>query len=144
MKKSFLLLFLIAIDLASFGQELKFEKVALSDSISLANQMQQLAVFCIEQKKPEPDLFKLQIVSGDYKQAIATIEKRIQETPKEERVYLDLYQQFAKAKLSSDFKASFRQLYKSYIINSDDIHVLDLDNTPYFTFFFFPSLLLCL
>ncbi|MFK5983679.1 MAG: CocE/NonD family hydrolase [Flavobacteriaceae bacterium] len=44
-------------------------------------------------------------------------------------MYLDFYQQFAKAKLSSNFKVTFRQLYKSYIINFDDIHVINLDKT---------------
>lgn len=129
MKKSFLLLFLIAINLTSFGQELKFEKVASSDSTALANQMQQLAKAFPQQKSSGIDLFKLQIVSGNYKQAIATIEKIVQKTPKEESIYLDFYQQFAKAKLSSNFKETFRQLYKSYLINSDDIHVIDIDNT---------------
>ena len=129
MKKSFLILFLIAINLTSFGQALKFEKVALSDSVALANQMQQLAVSWPQQKSSEIDVFKLQIVSGNYKQAITTLEKRIQETPKNERIYLELYQQFAKAKLSSNDKETFRQLYKNYLINSDDIHVIDLDNT---------------
>ena len=129
MKKSFLLLFLIATNLNSFGQELKFDKVALSDSTELANQMQQLAAACVKQKISELDVFKFQIVSGNYKQAIATIEKRIENTAKEERVYLDFYQQFAKAKLSSNFKATFRHLYRSYLINSNDIQVLDIDHT---------------
>ncbi len=44
-------------------------------------------------------------------------------------MYLDLYQQFAKAKLSSNFKVTFRQLYKSYITNSEDINVINLDKT---------------
>ncbi|MEH6537770.1 MAG: CocE/NonD family hydrolase [Psychroserpens sp.] len=129
MKKSLILLFLIAINLISFGQELTFNKVAVSDSIALANQMQLLAESCVEQKLSELDLFKVQIISRNYKQAFATIEIKNKKTPKEESLYLDLYQQFAKAKLSSNFKVAFRQLYKSYIINSDDIHVLNLDNT---------------
>jgi len=128
MKKSLLLLFLIALNLTSFGQVLKFEKVALSDSTALANQMQHLAESLPQQELSETDVFKLQIVSGNCKQAIATIEKIIQKTPKAESLYLELYQQFAKAKLHSNFKETFRQLYKSYLINSDDIHVLELDN----------------
>ena len=129
MKKSFLLLFLIVIHLTSFGQELKFDKVALSDSTALANQMQQLAAACVKQKISELDVYKLQIVSGNYKQAIATIEKRIENTPKGERVYLDLYHQFAKAKLSSNFKETFKKSYENYLINSDDLFVLNLDHT---------------
>ena len=129
MKNSFLILFLIAVNLTSFGQELAFKKVAMTDSIALASQMQELAELCLEQKLSEIDLFRVQLISGNYEQAIATIEKRIQKTPKEESLYLDFYQQFAKAKLSSNFKVTFRQLYKSYIINSDDIHILNLDKT---------------
>jgi putative CocE/NonD family hydrolase len=129
MKKSVFILFLVAIHLTSFGQVLTFKKVAATDAIALASQMQQLAESCDEQNLSEDDLFRVQLIRGNYKQAIATIEKRIQKTPKEERLYLDFYLQFAKAKLSSNFKATFRQLYKSYIINADDIHVLNLDKT---------------
>tara|TARA_R110002110_G_scaffold58543_2_gene166269 strand:+ start:849 stop:3065 length:2217 start_codon:yes stop_codon:yes gene_type:complete len=129
MKNSFLFLFLIAVNLTSSGQELAFKKVAMSDSIALESQMQELADLCLEQKLSEIDLFRVQLISGNYEQAIATIEKIIQKTPKEERVYLDVYQQFARAKLSSNFEVGFRQLYKSYIKNSGDIHVINLDKT---------------
>jgi len=129
MKKSFLLLFLIVINLTSFGQELKFDKVALSDSTVLANQMQLLASSCDKQNLSELDLIKVQIISGNYKDAIAIIEKKIKDTPKEECVYLDLYLQFAKAKLSSNFNETFIKLYEKYVVNSDDFHVLNLDDT---------------
>ena len=128
MKRISIIFFLVAISLPSFSQELKFEKVALSDSIALSNQMQQLAESCVNQELSELDLFRVQFISGHYKQAIATIEKKIRKTPREESAYLDLYQQFAKAKLSSNFSETFRQLYTKYLINSDDLQVLNLDN----------------
>jgi hypothetical protein len=84
MKKSLLLLFLVTIHLTCFAQELKFDKVALSDSTALANQMRQLAESFPQQKSSEIDLFKLQIVRGNYKQAFVTIEKIIQKTTKEQ------------------------------------------------------------
>ncbi|MFT7034074.1 MAG: putative CocE/NonD family hydrolase [Cyclobacteriaceae bacterium] len=128
MKKSFLLLFLIAINLTSFGQELKFAKVALSDSIALAKQMQQLAAVCDKQNLSELDLFKFQLISGEYNEAKTTIEQSIKDTPREENVYLDLYRLYVKAKLSPNFNEIFRQLYEEYVINSDDFHVLNLDD----------------
>lgn len=128
MKKILIVLF-FTIYLTSYGQELTFKKVVLSDSIALANQMQQLAASCTKQKLSDLDLIKVQIISGNYRDAIATIEKKIKDTPKEERVYLDLYHQFSKAKLSSNFKVTFRQIYEKYLINSDDFHVLNLDDT---------------
>jgi len=121
--------FFLTIHLISFGQELRFKKVVLSDSIALANQMQQLATSCIQQKLSALDLIKVQIISGNYKDAIATIEKKIKETPEEERVYLDLYHLFSKAKLSPNFKETFIKLYEKYVVNSDDFHVLNLDDT---------------
>ena len=129
MKKSFLLLFLIVINLTSFGQELKFEKVALSDSIALANQMQQLAVLCDTQNLSELDLFKFQLIRGEYKEALVTIKKRLKETPKEERIYLDLYLHYVEAKLSNTFKETFKDSYKNYLIESDDFHVINLNKT---------------
>ena len=40
MKKSLIVLFLVLISLKSFGQDIAFKKVALSDSIAVAEQMQ--------------------------------------------------------------------------------------------------------
>jgi len=129
MKKSFLLLFLITINLSSFGQELSFKKEMLSDSIAIANQMQQLAASYLNQELSELDLIKVQIISGNYKDAIATIEKKMKDTPKQESVYLDLYHQFSKAKLTPNFKETFRQSYEKHLMNADDFQVLNIDDT---------------
>lgn len=128
MKKIIFTVFL-TLQLAAFGQEIPFKKVALSDSIALAKQMQQLAAACDQQKLSAFDLFKFQLISGKYKDAKATIEKSIKDTPRKESIYLDVYQQYLEAKVSSNFRETFKQLYKKYLMNSDDFHVLDLDET---------------
>lgn len=127
MKKLVLILFLIAMGITSFGQEISFKKVELSDSIALANQMQQLAALCDTQNLSELDLFKVQLIGGNYKEALVTFKKRIKETPIDQRQYLDIYMHYVEAKLSKNFKDTFRNSYRKYIKNSDDIQVINLD-----------------
>ena len=127
MEKSILLLFCIANSIAFFGQELPFNKVNLSDSVALANQIQQLAILCYTQDQSELDVFKFQLISGNYKEARTTIKKRIKETPREESVYLDLYLHYVEAKLDKNFIKKFKNSYKNYLIKSDDIYVINLD-----------------
>ena len=127
MKKSVLILFLIAIPIASFGQEIPFKKVELSDSIALANQMQQLALLCNIQNLSELDVFKVQVISGDYKAALVTFKKGIKEIPIDKRPYLDVYMHYAEARLSTNFKNAFKNSYSKYVKNSDDIQVINLD-----------------
>ncbi|WP_338733927.1 CocE/NonD family hydrolase [Mangrovimonas cancribranchiae] len=127
MKKSVLILFLIAMSIASFGQEIPFKKVELSDSIALANQMQQLAVLCDTQNLSELDVFKVEVIRGNYKAALVTFKKRIKEIQKDQRPYLDVYMHYAEARLSSNFKDAFKNSYNKYVNNSDDIQVINLD-----------------
>lgn len=128
MKKiQFALLF--TIHLISFGQEIPFKKVMLSDSNALAKQMQQLAAACDEKNLSAYDLFKFQVISGKYKEAQATIEQSIKDTPREESIYLDVYQQYLKAKISSNFRETFKRLLKKQLMDSDDFHVLNMDDT---------------
>ena len=127
MKKSVLLLFLIAISSTSFAQELPFQKVVLSDSVALENQMQQLAIICDTENVSELDLFKFQLIRGDYKDALLTIQKKIKETPIDQRQYLDVYRHYVEAKLYKNFKDAFKNSYRKYIKNSDDIQVINLD-----------------
>lgn len=129
MKKLFLLLFLLAISITSFAQVLPFNKVKLSDSIALANQMKQLATACDQGELSVFDLFKFQLISGKYKDAMATIEQSIKDTPREESIYLDTYQAYLKAIMSSNFKDTFKQLYRKHLMNSDDFEVLNIDDT---------------
>ena len=127
MKKSVLLLFLIAISSTSFAQELPFQKVVLSDSVALENQMQQLAIICDTQNVSDLDLFKFQVIRGDYKDALRTIQKKIKETPIDQRQYLDIYMHYVEAKLDKNFKDAFKNSYRKYVKNSDDIQVINLD-----------------
>ncbi|WP_083426176.1 CocE/NonD family hydrolase [Tenacibaculum todarodis] len=127
MKKSVLILFLITISMTSFAQEVAFKKVELSDSVALANQMQQLAVLCDTQNLSKLDVFKFQLIRGNYKEALVTFKKRIKETPIDQRQYLDIYMHYVEAKLSKNFKDAFKKSYRKYVKNSDDIKVINLD-----------------
>lgn len=127
--KKIVIAFFLTIHVFSLGQEIPFKKVVLTDSIALANQMQQLAAACDKQNLSELNVFKFQLISGNYKDALVTIENKIKNTPKEKSVYLDLYQQYVKAKISKNFEETFKKLYEKYILNSDDFHVLNLDDT---------------
>lgn len=127
MKKSILLLFFIANSIISFGQELPFKKGDLSDSVALANQMQQLATLCDTQNLSQLDVFKFQLIRGNYKDALAIFQKRIKETPKDQRQYLDVYMHYVKAKFSMNFKEVFKNSYRKYLDISDDIQVINLD-----------------
>jgi putative CocE/NonD family hydrolase len=127
MKKSVLILFLIAMSIVSFGQEMPFKKVELSDSIALANQMQQLALLCNTKNLSELDVFKVEVIRGNCKEALITFKKGIKEIPKDQRPYLDVYMHYAEAKLLAIFKDAFKNSYSKYVKNSDDIQVINLD-----------------
>uniref|UniRef100_UPI003AA96BAE CocE/NonD family hydrolase n=1 Tax=Winogradskyella sediminis TaxID=1382466 RepID=UPI003AA96BAE len=127
MKKSVLLLFLIAISSTSFTQELPFQKVVLSDSVALKNQMQQLAIHCDTQNLSKLDVFKVQLIRGNYKEALVTLKKRIKETPIAQRQYLDVYMHYVEAKLYKNFKDAFKKSYRKYVKNSEDIQVINLN-----------------
>ncbi|SEC69236.1 hypothetical protein SAMN05192540_3822 [Maribacter dokdonensis] len=129
MKKTFLIVFLILIHLTSIGQEFNFKKVQASNAKALANQMQALAASYPLKELSGLDLIKVQIVSGKYDDAIATIEKEIKDKPKTEQIYINLYHQYAKAKLTPNFPVAFKELYKSYVTKADDFQVLNLDDT---------------
>ncbi len=127
MKKSVLFLLLFAISLTSFAQELPFKQVKLSDSIALANQMQQLATQCDTQNLSAIDQFKFQLIRGNYEDALTSIKKRIAETPRDQSQYLDVYKHYVEAKLSANFKDTFKKSYGKYVKNSNDIQVINLD-----------------
>ena len=127
MKKSFLLLFLVVNSITSFAQEISFKKLALSDSAAIAKQMQQIAKLCDTQNLSDLDLFRFQLISGKNKEALKTIKKKINETPKGGRQYIDVYLLYAEAKLSNNFNATFKKSYRKYLKNSDDIEVINID-----------------
>lgn len=115
MKKSFLLLFLIANSIISFAQDISFKKLIVSDSEAIANQMQKLAYLCNTENLSELDLFRIQLIRGDYKVALSIIEKKIKETPKDGRQYIDVYLHYVKAKLSNNFEEAFKNSYSRYL-----------------------------
>ena len=127
MKKSVLLVFFIANSITSFAQKLPFKKVELSDSVALASQMQQLAKLCDVKNMSELDVFKFQLIRGNYNKALITIKKRLKETPIDQRQYLDIYLHYVEAKLSKNFKDAFKKSYRKYVKNSNDIEVINLD-----------------
>ena len=127
MKNSVLILVLFAISVTSFAQELPFKQVKLSDSIALANQMQQLATQCDTQNLSAIDQFKFQLIRGDYEDALTSIKKRIAETPIDQSQYLDVYKHYVEAKLSKNFKETFTKAYSKYVKNADDLQVINLD-----------------
>ncbi len=129
MKKSFLILVIIASSITSFAQEIAFEKLALTDSVAIASHMKQLTLASDTQNMSDMDLFKFQLVGENFEEALVTIEKRIKETPKEESLYLDMYLHYVKAKLSKNFEESFKSSYEKYLKESDDFHVINLDKT---------------
>tara|TARA_R110002073_G_scaffold128999_3_gene275095 strand:- start:51359 stop:53581 length:2223 start_codon:yes stop_codon:yes gene_type:complete len=127
MKKSFLLLFLLANSITSFAQEISFKKLALTNTAAIANQMQQIAKLCSTKNLSELDLFRFQLIRGDYKKALVTFKKRIKQTPIDQRQYLDIYMHYVEAKLSENFKEGFKNSYRKYLKNSDDTQVINLD-----------------
>ena len=127
MKKSILILFLIAMSITSFGQEIPFKKVELYDSIVLASQMKQLATRCDTLNLSELDLFKFKLIKGNYNEALITFQKIIKETPTDQRQYLDVYMHYVEAKLSNSFNDAFKKSYRKYVKNSNDMQVINLD-----------------
>ncbi|MFD2567635.1 CocE/NonD family hydrolase [Pseudotenacibaculum haliotis] len=125
MRKIGLIVFLLTLYLSSYAQEIRFDKVALSDSIAINQTMQDLAEKLSKQELKPRDRYRAYIVSGEYSKAIKII-KSISGT-KEEQVFLDFYSIYATAKSTENFTGSFRQLYEDYLKSSDDIHLIDLD-----------------
>ena len=127
MKKTFLLLFLFANSVTFFGQEIPFKKLALSDSVAIAKQMRQLAQSCNTKNLSKLDLFRFQLIRGNYKDALATFKERIKKTPKDQRQYLDIYMHYVEARFSGNFKEAFKNSYREYLKKSDDVQVINLD-----------------
>lgn len=127
MRKSFLLLFFIANSIASIAQDIPFKKLKLSDATAISNQMQLLANSINTKNLSKLDLFKFQLIGGKYNEALVTFQKRIKETPKDQRQYLDVYMHYVKAKFSLNFKDEFKVSYRNYLKKSDDLQVLKID-----------------
>lgn len=127
MKLLFLLLFLIANGITALAQEIAFNKVELSDSITIENQMQQLAKTIAKHKLLPRDLYRAKIISKDFIGAISIIDSLYHNSSKAGKMYLDFYKIYATAKNTNDFSTSLRALFKDYLINSNDVKVIELD-----------------
>lgn len=79
MKNVLIILILVSANITLTGQSLKLEKAALSDSLPLSNEMQNLANDYLQHNQNaglniEPnDLFLLEVLAGKYERAIQTI-----------------------------------------------------------------------
>jgi hypothetical protein len=127
MKKLIPILFLLVNSIISFGQEITFEKADIFNDAKLDFQMMTLAKELSNQKLPPRDLYRAQVIGRNFKEAIAIIDSIYINSSKAGKIYLDFYKIYIKARASNNFKTSFKKLFKEYLMNSDDIKVLELD-----------------
>lgn len=117
----------LVIQFLSYGQELSFVKVDESNQQLFVKNIQKLALKVSKQDLPKRDVYRALIIAGEYKKAIKTINELYKDSTKDEQLFLNFYKLYAQAMLTSNFNESFRELYKNYLISSNDIHVIDLD-----------------
>lgn len=132
MNKLLTILFLVFINLHAIGQGLKFEKVALSDTASLAMGMQNLAKNYLLQYKTKElkieanDRYMLEILAGDYRASIQTIESlRESSALNNGHPRYIPYELFAKANIKQfesglEFDNAYQSLFKLYLANCND------------------------
>jgi uncharacterized protein len=132
MKKLLAFLFIVLINLSLKGQNLKFEKVGLSDNPSVAIEIQKLAIDLLQQSKTEVlkieanDRFMIESLAGNYEASIKTIEylRKNSELNNGHPAYIS-YELFSKAKMiqsgsGSSFNNSYQSVFKSYLANCND------------------------
>ena len=125
MNKLLVLLFLTLFTQLLAAQDLTSEKIELSDSIALSIKMQELAQAYLEsgQEINSKDLFRIEILAGDYKSSIKTI-KSLREKKSDVNNHLRFiqYESFAKAKIKQSdsdlsFKDSYQSGFKDYLLS---------------------------
>jgi len=132
MKKLLILLILVSLSTTLKGQSIKFEKTTLSDTVSLAMDMQNLAKVYLRQSQIksqtiEPnDFYLIEILAGNYERAIKTIQstRAVVSVQKDHPDKLP-YELFAKAKIEqsekqTSFKAAYRKVLSDYLGNCSD------------------------
>tara|TARA_R110002167_G_scaffold152197_9_gene346126 strand:+ start:3236 stop:5494 length:2259 start_codon:yes stop_codon:yes gene_type:complete len=132
MKKLIALLFLVLINLPAKGQELTYEKAALSDPESLALGMQRLAKDYLRHSKIRAlkieahDRYMIEILAGDYKTSIKTIQslRKNSALNNGHPGYIP-YELFSKAKIKqlatgNAFSDAYESVFKAYIANCND------------------------
>jgi putative CocE/NonD family hydrolase len=132
MKKLIILWFLVLIHPAVIGQALKYDKAELSDSVSLAISMQNLANDYLKHSKTgEPEIeandrFMIELLAGDYEASIKTIQSlRNNVVMNNGHPGYIPYELFSKAKIKQlksevTFKEAYRSVFKSYLANCND------------------------
>lgn len=132
MKNLLSILIIVAVGITLKGQSIKFEKVSLSDTGSLAMEMQNLAKDYLQQSqikglKIEPnDLYQIEILAGEYERAIKTIQST-REGVSVQKDHPDKlpYELYAKAKIEqlaeqSPFETAYRKILSDYLGNCSD------------------------
>ncbi len=139
MKKLLAFLFLVIVNLSVIGQNLKFEKVALSDSASMALSIQNLAKDYLQQSKTGVlkieaiDRYMIEILAGDYEASIQTIEslRKNSELNHGHPGYIP-YELFAKAKIKQSvsvlgFNDAYHSVFKAYLVNCNNEQAYSAD-----------------
>ena len=139
MKNLLILLILVSVSITLQGQSMKFKKTALSDTVSLTNEMQDLAKAYLQQSQIkgliiEPNsLYIIEILAGKYEQAIKTIQS-IREVVSVKKDHPDKipYELFAKAKLEqsekqTSFKTAYQKVLSDYLKNCSDTQLYSVN-----------------
>ncbi|MDD4087375.1 MAG: CocE/NonD family hydrolase [Bacteroidales bacterium] len=132
MKNLLILLILIVVSTTLKSQSIKFEKAALSDTVSLAMDMQNLAKAYLRQSQIKSqtidpnDFYLIEILAGKYARAIKTIQAS-REAVSVQNGHPDKlpYELFAEAKKEqsekqSSFETAYRKVLSDYLQNCSD------------------------
>ena len=126
------LLFLVFLNLHAISQEFIINKIDLSDTASLAMEMQNLSEdYLLLSKKrgmniEANDRYKIEILAGEYGAALHTIEslRKNTELNNGHPAYIP-FELFAKAKIkqlksATTFKEAYQSVFKVYIMSCND------------------------
>jgi uncharacterized protein len=132
MKNLLIILILTTVSITLKGQSIKFEKVALSDTVSLSGEMQNLAKDYWQQSQIQGrnigpnDLYRVEILAGEYERAIKTIQSTRKVVSLQNGHPDKLpYELFAKAKITQSakqipFETAYRKVLSDYLQNCSD------------------------
>ena len=132
MKNLFEFLIIALVNLTMTGQELRIEKPALSDTASVAIEMQNLAKAYLQknqaagQEIEANDLYRIQILAGDYEASIKTIQslRKDSDLNQGHPSYMP-FELFSKAKMeqlaaAKGFNEAYQSVFKTYLANCND------------------------
>ena len=132
MKNLLILLILVTLSITLKGQSIKFEKATLSDNVSLAKEMQNLAKDYLRQSQIKGlnigpnNLYLIEILEGEYERAIKTI-RATREVVSVQNGHPDkiAYELFAKSKIEQSakqipFETAYQKILSDYLENCSD------------------------